>query len=287
MSVPVVVLPRPALRLSEPGSARVGLAQGLARAHALLTRGTLRMPVLSVLDRVLPRGPLPSVAATLAPGVSLRLPGAGALARAAVIAAGYEHREAEALAAALRTGGVFVDVGANLGWFSLLIGAHRPDARVWALEPVPDTAAELADNLAAANLPGVEVIRVAAGPRRGNAVFTTHADNAYAHQSGLDGVRLGQAEVGRVTCEVVPLDELWAERGRPRVDAVKVDVEGAEADVLHGATALLRRDRPLLVVEAPTDPARADLVDLLAPLGYRKRACPGTLPYNAVFTARD
>ncbi|GLZ41869.1 FkbM family methyltransferase [Actinokineospora sp. NBRC 105648] len=283
MSVPVVALPRPALRLAEPAPARVGLAHGLARAHAWLTRGTLRMPVLSVLDRVLPRGPLPQVAATFAPGVSLRLD--GALARAAVIAAGYEHREAEVLAAALRPDGVFIDVGANVGWFSLLIGTHRPDAVVWALEPVPATADLLAANLLAAGLPAVELIRLAAGPRRGSAEFTTHTDSAYAHQTDLDAGRVPQVETGAVRCEVVPLDELWAARGRPRVDAIKVDVEGAEPDVLRGATAILRRDMPLLVVEAPTAFAQDDLRARLGPLGYRRRRCPGALPYNAVFTA--
>ncbi|PPK66326.1 FkbM family methyltransferase [Actinokineospora auranticolor] len=274
-------LPRPALRVGRPAPVRVGLAHGLARAHARITRGSLSSPVLAVLDRVLPRGPLPPVAATLAPGVSLRVE--GALARTAVVAAGHEHREAEILTAALRPGGVFVDVGAHVGWLSLLIAAHRPDTFVWALEPVPLTADALGANLAASGLSTVELIRVAAGPRRASAWFTTHPDSSFAHQSDIDPVRGALPETGEVRCPVLPLDELWAHRGWPRVDAVKVDVEGAEPDVLRGATTLLTRDRPLLVVDAPTGYARADLAERLAPLGYRQHRAPGMHPRNIVF----
>ncbi|OLR92108.1 FkbM family methyltransferase [Actinokineospora bangkokensis] len=276
-------LPRPALRPTGPVPARARVVAALARGHAWATRGAQAMPVLAALDRLLPPG-LPPVAATFAPGIGLRVD--GALARGAVLAAGYEHREAELLAGALRPGGVFLDVGANVGWFSLLVAAHRRDAAVWAVEAVPATADLLAQNVAASGLTGVEVVRVAAGRVRGTAVFTLHEDSAYAHRDGLaEDVRVPQRSTGEVECPVVPLDEVWRERGAPRVDAVKVDVEGAELDALAGMGELLRAHRPVLVVEAPTEDSRRAVADAVRPLGYRPRECPGVLPYNAVFCA--
>jgi hypothetical protein len=78
------------------------------------------------------------------------------------------------------------------------------------------------------------------------------------------------------------LDRLWSAAGRPRVDAVKVDVEGAEPDVLAGAAVLLRSCRPVLVVEAETDAQLAAVEEVTGPLGYRVAACPGVLAYNFV-----
>ncbi|MFC5286582.1 FkbM family methyltransferase [Actinokineospora guangxiensis] len=268
-------LPRPRLRRAEPPTSRVngwridGVA-ALGRLHAAATRGALRMPVLAVLDRLLPSGRLPDVTASVAGGAGMRL--RGAVARAALIAGGYEHREVELCAAALRPGGVFLDVGANHGWFSLVVGHARPDAAVWAVEAVPATAEVLAANLS--GTPNARVVRSAVGSCRDSVLLSVPEDDAFA-RLGTDGT----------PCPQVPLDELWADFGAPRVDAVKIDVEGSEVDVLRGARGLLERDRPLLVVEAPTAAdARAVRAEVAA-LGYRLRAVPGVLPYNAVLVA--
>lgn len=251
----------------------------IAALHAGITGGALRMPVLAALDRVLPRGPLPTVRAELAPGVCLELDGAGAIARAALIAGGYEQREVEALAGALRPGGVFIDVGANIGWFTVLVALHRPSAAVWAIEPIAATADLLAGHVARAEGVNVRVIRAAATARDGHVRLRATTDNAFAHQAE-DGDNL-------VRCAAVTLDTLWHTAGRPRVDAVKIDVEGGELGVLAGARTLLGEHRPLLVVETPTAAAVAAVVDELLPYGYRRRRDRGLLPYNICLTAES
>jgi FkbM family methyltransferase len=287
--------PRPSIETawSPAGTrARVELVRRLAGLHARLTGGTLRRPVLSVLDRLLPPSPLPDVRAGLAEGVTLRLDGAGALARIALLCGGYEHRECEVLAGAVRAGGVFVDVGANVGWFSLLIAAHRPDATVWAIEPMPATAAVLRGNVAAARLSSIAVHEVALGAEVGAADLVVTADPAFAYRSDVGAGRspagrVARSGAGLATCPVTTLDRLWAQAGRPQVDAVKVDVEGAEPDVLTGAVEVLRACRPLLVVEAPSPPEVAAVEKVLGPLGYVRVARPGVLPYNLVFVSEE
>lgn len=289
-------LPRPALSVA-PGAPvevarRVELVRRLAAMHARVARGTLRPPVLSALDRLLPRSPLPDVHATLPGGVRLSLDGRGALARIALLCAGYEHRECEVLAGAVRPAGVFVDVGANVGWFSLLVAAHRPGAAVWAVEPMPGTAAALRRTLAESRLSSVLVHQVALSSAPGSADLVATADSAFAHLPASGGSRSAAGRAippgaGLVTCSVVTLDQMWTEAGRPRVDAVKVDVEGVEPEVLRGGTALLRRCRPLLVVEAPTPAEVAAVEDVLGPLAYRRVRPPGVLPYNLVFVPEE
>ncbi|PWK89573.1 FkbM family methyltransferase [Lentzea atacamensis] len=282
-----VRLPRPSIAVhADPHPVRrvrIALVRRIASAHASVTTGRLLMPVLAVLDRLLPPSPLPALRAELAQGVEMRLDGAGAVARSALIGAGYEHREVELLATAVRPGGLFVDVGANIGWFSLLIAHNRPESAVWAIEPIPATADLLTEHVRAAGLDTVRVLRCAVGATRGSALFEITSDNAYAHRTELPHAEHPCG--GRVRCDVAPLDELWREAGCPRVDAVKIDVEGVEVDVLAGARALLARDRPMLVVEVQSDRAAEAVTAELAPHGYRRRHHAGVLPYNACFYA--
>ena len=279
-------LPRPSLRIRpEPGrwsrTTRLHLVKRAAAVHAAATGGRLHPRVLAALNRLLPASPLPDVHALLGGDARVRLDGTGTLARMALLCAGYEHRECEVLAGALRPGGVFVDVGANVGWFSLTVAAHRPSSTVWAVEPVSATADRLAENIAVSKLSRVVIHRVLLGAADGTAELVVTADPAYAHISGAGRVQAGQ-QSETVTCRMSTLDRLWTAAGRPRVDAVKVDVEGAEPEVLAGAGALLRSCRPVLVVEAPTDAQRETLEEVTGPLGYRVAACPGVLTYNSV-----
>ncbi|WP_318306639.1 FkbM family methyltransferase [Amycolatopsis solani] len=271
-----MTLPRPRLEVGPgSGSLRTRAALGLAGCHARLTGGRVHVPVLKVLDRLLPGGPLPRVRARLAPGVDVDLDPAGALARASVIAAGYEHGEVEALAEALRPGGLFLDVGANIGWFTLMLAAHRPSARVWAFEPLPATADRLAANVRRAGRDNVRVVRAAAGRATGTVPFTSTVDSAFAHRAEGAGPS--------VVCPVTTVDDEWDRAGQPRVDAVKVDVEGAEPDVLRGAERVLRRDHPVLLVETPGAAAVSAVEAVLAPWGYRRRPRASLLPYNSLF----
>lgn len=272
-------LPRPTITPGRDGDlvrrARVALVRRLGGWHATVTGGALLMPVLIALDRLLPAGPLPAVRVSF--GCDAVVAVDGAVARGALIGAGYEHREAETLAGALAPGGVFVDVGANVGLLTMLIARHRPDVRVWALEPVPTTANRLADNVSRAGLPGVATMRIAAGAAPGEVLIATTPDSAFAH-------RVTAADGAPTRCHLVPLDDVWRDEGRPRVDAIKIDVEGAESDVLAGARDLLTAHHPLLIVEAPTESAARTVTSDLTPYGYRRFYPRGVLPYNACFS---
>ncbi|MEU5695935.1 FkbM family methyltransferase [Actinosynnema sp. NPDC020468] len=276
MTVPRSAIPRPRLEVERTDLGvwcRVHAVRGLAAAHAAVTGGVLNHSVLRLLDRALPRTGVPAVKASVSPGVSLRLDGGGALARMAVVSAGYEHAEGEVLAGATKAGGVFVDVGANIGWFSLLVAAHRPFSEVWAFEPIPDTARRLRNAIGAAGLSNVVVHQLGLGDHAADVPFQVTRDNAFTHR----------AESG-VPLPVRTLDSLWERAGRPRVDCVKVDVEGDEPAVLRGASGLLAEWRPLLLVETPTEASRAAVLATVREHGYQERVCPGLLPYNTVLT---
>ena len=125
---------------------------------------------------------------------------------------------------------LFVDVGANVGAYTILACAAK-GARGCCLEPVPSTFARLLDTLSINRLSGrVEALNVGASDAEGELWFTSD-ENCTNHV-----VPEGEPRDGAVQVKVLPLDAVLANR-RPAV--LKIDVEGFETFVLAGANATL------------------------------------------------
>jgi FkbM family methyltransferase len=178
----------------------------------------------------------------------------------------------------LAPGDVFVDVGANMGYFSLLAArAVGPAGGVVAIEAAPPTFAKLTTNVGCN--PGANVRRVhaAAGAREGRIAFYRAPWND-AESSTVADPRL--EPVGEV--EAFPLPRLLSEAEIARTRLIKVDVEGGEWDVLAGlAPDAARFPGGLeLVVEVHPDKlagrTAAGLAGLLAPHGFE----PSWLPVD-------
>jgi FkbM family methyltransferase len=137
----------------------------------------------------------------------------------------------------LRPGSIFVDVGAHVGFHSVLAGQLvGPSGKVFAVEPAPWALDLLRANVRRHGL-DVTVLPFAASDEAG----TVRLALDEAHRSGA---HLSEAE-DAVEVQAAPLDELLPD---VTVDVLKVDVEGAEPLVLRGARSLLRRSPHLLAV---------------------------------------
>lgn len=136
-------------------------------------------------------------------------------------------------------GDVFVDVGANWGWYSLLV-ASRPgfSGHVHAFEPFPETFRDLAGVVRDA---GLEQVVTCHDVALADAVGTSMMAFSDGFQSGL--ARLGEAS--GVTIRMVTMDSL----NLPTPDVIKIDAEDHEIEVLRGAAATIGRARPFVVVE--------------------------------------
>jgi FkbM family methyltransferase len=160
---------------------------------------------------------------------------------------------------ALRSGDLFLDVGANIGTYTLW--AAELGAEVIALEPAADTFRLLKENVAL-NGYQVTMVQAAAGDHCGTARFTAGLDAA--NSLALDGP---------LVTELVTIDSLIGDR---RVAGMKVDVEGFEIDVLRGAARALAEHRiGLIQVEwnqmstVAVSSDRRPIADLLTSYGYR------------------
>ncbi len=134
---------------------------------------------------------------------------------------------------ALRPEDAFVDVGANVGSYTILAGAAI-GARGWAFEPVPATFRRLDDNVRLNRLDGrVRHMNIAIGAAGGSLAFTRDLDTV--NHALADG----DSRENSLTVEVRTLDEVLA-GGSPAL--VKMDVEGFETAVLQGASRTLARE---------------------------------------------
>lgn len=171
----------------------------------------------------------------------------------------YEAEMLEDLRRRLRPGGLFVDVGANIGNHALF-AAGVCGARVLAFQPSPALADHCAATLAANGLADrLELRREGAGAAPGTARLLPGP----GHNAGRTMLDLGAGEV-----PVVRLDDVLREA--PAV--IKVNVEGMEPAVLEGARGVLARHRPAVYAETLTEPAFAAVAAVLHPLGYRAEA---------------
>ncbi len=140
-----------------------------------------------------------------------------------------------------RPGMTVVDVGANLGYYSLLasrlVGAS---GRVIALEPNSENCRLLLSSLRMGGVTNVELIPVAADTQAGWAYYSTHV--------GSNGGLIEDRDLLKHPGTVVPTFRLDDIVEGP-VGFLKMDVEGAEGRVVRGATGLIERDRPIVTTE--------------------------------------
>jgi FkbM family methyltransferase len=183
----------------------------------------------------------------------------------------FEPNEFAFLDKVLKPGMVFVDVGANDGYYTLFAAGRVGMAgRVVAVEPSTRERVNLKRNIARNGMANIIVVSSALGATYGSADLRL-AQGAHSGHNTLgnfanDGVQADRVE--RVT--VKTLDKVAAELELDRIDFVKIDVEGAEASVVAGARAVLASMRPVMLLEINdgTVGAQAFLASLRAESEY-------------------
>ncbi len=191
-----------------------------------LKRGAFR-PMLSRLVNLLRAGPVD----VQYQGASFRFyHQASATERGALFNPDYNLEELDFLRAHTPAGGVFVDVGANVGTYAMVL-ARRVGAagKVVAIEPHPITHARLAFNRAASSFAQVTLVAAAAGPADGELMIETDGDNL-----GASHIVSGEVSNKAIRVPSLRLQRILGEAGVSHVDALKIDVEGFEDRVLTG-----------------------------------------------------
>jgi FkbM family methyltransferase len=151
----------------------------------------------------------------------------------------------------LPPGGTLVDVGAHIGYYSLKAApVLGPTGHVLAIEPNPETVKILEANIRASAANSVSVQPVACSDTEATLELFA-APEGNTGESSLSRANASQEKAVQRSYRVRarPLDDIVRESGVTRVDAIKIDVEGAEFLVLRGAQDTLRRFHPAILIE--------------------------------------
>jgi FkbM family methyltransferase len=178
-----------------------------------------------------------------------------------------------------------IDVGANVGQFTVAAAKKIPNAHVHSFEPLPDCASRLRRNVD--RLRNVSVYGLALGETEGRCAMHV---NSYTLSSSLLSLAPAhqqafpyETEVGTLDVAVSTLDKTFERIDLPRPILLKIDVQGYEAKVLKGAANLLK-GIDHAVIEASLKPMYEGetlfdgLADLMKAFGFRFKATVGQLP---------
>jgi FkbM family methyltransferase len=147
------------------------------------------------------------------------------------------------------SGGVFVDVGANFGWYSCLFGRIAGDkGKVFLFEPEPKNVALLKGNLKRNGVRAYNLHEAAVGSSAGRqSLMLAHWSNPGAHSLIKSGWSSGSLQVPVVTLDETVLPKL----GEDRVSLMKIDIEGFELEAIRGAPGLIERTDAIILEYSP------------------------------------
>ena len=174
--------------------------------------------------------------------------------------------------------GVFIDVGANQGEFSVAAARVAPRGKVIAFEPVSEYRERLLANIQLNKFENVHVVAAALGEHEGELPIYDQVNNDAdgTRNEGLPTLFVSASRSNPVEIVAVKrLDDVLTSLGISRVDVIKLDIEGAEWIALRGAVHTLTTCRPILILEVGRETclnagyAPEALVDWLTNQDYR------------------
>jgi len=158
----------------------------------------------------------------------------------------------------LKSGMMVYDVGANVGYYSLLASlVIGMEGKVFSFEPLPENISYLKKHIELNNLKNVKVIDRAVNDKFSKLRFTFGDNRSAGHISNE----------GEIEIETTSLDEFIKE-GNPLPDLIKMDIEGAEYDALVGAKELVKTKKPVIFLATHSNELRAKCLKLLTDHGY-------------------
>jgi FkbM family methyltransferase len=179
----------------------------------------------------------------------------------------YEMELQNAIGDFARPGMVAYDLGANIGYISLLLAqAVRPNGKVFAFEALPNNQERLRNNLSLNSDLNVELIAKAVTDKTAPVQFLVHASGGMGKMAGANG-RTTKYE-NSITANGISIDDFVFAEGNPSPNLIKMDIEGGEGIALRGMSRVMRELRPLFTIELHGKEAAKSCWDQLTQSGY-------------------
>lgn len=158
----------------------------------------------------------------------------------------YEKKFVLLLEELLKEDDVFVDIGANIGYYSLIASKKAVKGLVFAFEPFSGNRSELEDNISLNRINNIQVSALAiSNEKTSKTLFVSANDN-----TGMTGFQKPSNFNGAIeTIHTITLDEWAKENHIDRINMIKIDIEGAEYEALEGISNVLTEMKPVVMIE--------------------------------------
>jgi FkbM family methyltransferase len=183
----------------------------------------------------------------------------------------YEKPVEAGLKKLLNSDGVFIDIGANVGYFSLYASRLAPQGKIIAFEPVSYLFGALQKNIEVNGIKNIQAVKAAIGERNEEKeIYLSAADNTGMSSFGRPENFSGKKEL----VKIFSFDNWFASSGLTKVDLIKIDAEGFELAVLKGMQETIALFKPYIIMEMNPQTlsyfqlTAADLLNYTAELSY-------------------
>ena len=183
----------------------------------------------------------------------------------------YESQDEAICIKLLQIGGNVFDIGANIGWFSVLMAKMGQNSNIFSFEPIPITYNFLKKNIAINKIKNVHTYNLAFSEKAGEEdFFYFKSGSAIASLKNL----IHHEKASKIACKVETLDRFYSNNPVKGINLIKIDTEGSELLVLKGACNLLQSERPPIMVEIVDEWCNEfghepkDVIDFLLSKGY-------------------
>ena len=183
----------------------------------------------------------------------------------------YESEEIKMIETFLKADSVILDIGANVGWYSMHLAISVPRGKVIAFEPIPKIFDYLKRNIALNNIKNIETYNFGLSEKK--EVVEFYFDPKLTGATSLRNLHENREKI-KIECNVEKMDDIIP-RITTRIDFIKCDVEGAEILVVKGGLEVLKKHKPVLFLEmlrkwsAKFDYHPNDIILILKEIGYK------------------
>ena len=165
---------------------------------------------------------------------------------------------------------IIFDIGANIGFHSIVIAEANPKAKIYSFEPSISTRKLLDYNIQNRHLENqVKILSFAVSDSIGKANFYQTDDNAY---SSLKDTQRKEV-IDKIEVDVITIDEFMIRENLNKIDLIKIDVEGFDTEVIKGGLKTFEEYKPDIFIEIykgiNSNPDPLETINLLLNIGYK------------------
>jgi FkbM family methyltransferase len=158
----------------------------------------------------------------------------------------YEKKESAFIASVLRENDTFIDIGANVGYYTLLASKIITKGEIYSFEPELENYQRLNKNIELNNLKNVTAVRKACTDKNGMISFSVAGDD----NKGMSSIFMLEGFLSHTQeAETVTLDQFVIDNSITKIDLIKMDIEGAELIALKGMANVLQKLKPAMLIE--------------------------------------